>query len=277
MYRGSFTLIELLVVIVIIAILAALLLPALKRAREMAIRVECMSDRRQNGICLQLYDNDFNGLLPTHSQSYTCAGSAGKSPSNVWQMSGRRGHGALGILAQQGYVQEPKQYFCPGFIRPRRHVSWYYDRPDFMANSGNANFWEEEVVGADLPMPKILAGIVAYAAGGIGSDYLFWGDYGIEDIAERWDQGGAYGSPSPFLVSCADYGQTFVGHPNRYPNGENKGFSHKRKGLNVLCFDGSVRWIPMEEFGPHAGVKSNSNLHPAHGDLQQYARVHMEY
>ena len=68
--RRGFTLIELLVVISIIAILAALLMPALERARENAESAACLSNMRQLSLGNVQYQNDWNDVIPTHFGSY---------------------------------------------------------------------------------------------------------------------------------------------------------------------------------------------------------------
>ncbi len=104
---SAFTLIELLVVIAIIAILAAMLLPALRNARNGARRTLCMSNLKQLGSACGMYTGDNDGYLAT----WNYANNTGFTYPNDWIYIPGNSMGALKILTYGGS-------YLPGFSSP---------------------------------------------------------------------------------------------------------------------------------------------------------------
>jgi prepilin-type N-terminal cleavage/methylation domain-containing protein len=156
MPRRAFTLIELLVVIAIIAILAAMLLPALARAKQKGQQAVCLSNLKQIGLAFAMYLNDHDSRFPDRRDLKSSL-PGGYLPWTTWPPSDpRAGWAATNFLNE---CPNLNVWSCPAAVKsptgnaiqsvqatstdtnapPSRYWAWRFDRPDDPV--GQEDFW----------------------------------------------------------------------------------------------------------------------------------------
>lgn len=112
MKKKGFTLIELLVVIAIIALLMAVIMPALGKAKEIAQRVICRNNVRQQGLGTILYSNDNDTWVPTSGLGYW-----------LWDISF---FSTNQMASYAGFDDDVDVFFCPANKKKKDARFWQY-------------------------------------------------------------------------------------------------------------------------------------------------------
>lgn len=140
----SFTLIELLVVIAIIAILAAMLMPALQKARDTAKKTSCANSLKSLGNVFMFYQDSYNGLFPTDWQHETYA-----TPMFPESDTGYA-HSWTSLLMGSGFIPKaPAEkngvLYCaavPEVVKSKRYTHFGINRTLFLQGQ-NASYQEK--------------------------------------------------------------------------------------------------------------------------------------
>lgn len=182
--HGAFTLIELLVVIAIIAILAALLLPALARAKEKTRAIQCLSQFRQLGLAVRLYADDHDDTFPRSMHS---AATYNELP---W---GRSIAPYVGVAAPSAWTNLLYTiYHCP---KDQRVGNWSYGQNVYLElGPGDDYFGQPGTWHRTTQLPRPAATILQAENAGLADHIMpnFWVNLAdTEDVASTRHSGAA--------------------------------------------------------------------------------------
>jgi prepilin-type N-terminal cleavage/methylation domain-containing protein len=220
--RGGFTLIELLVVIAIIAILAAMLLPALAKAKERSKRTACLSNLKQMGLGSMMYAADHRGWL-SGTPSDTSDDLTWLYPEYI-----------SGAIARSVFVCPSTDNFIGTNIiqhpiNRRPILEDLYYQADYK-HARSAQTANQDLRGVSYEI----------------NAYMNWTTRKTESTVSRWIhrsttlglRGRMVGPSDIYLMFDGD--RDGPGDVNNYPD---KNDNHGAAGVNMQMCDGSTRWV----------------------------------
>ncbi len=219
----KFTLIELLVVVAIVSVLAAMLLPALSQAREMARRVVCVGNLKQIGLSTQLYGDDYDDRLPWINTAPTWG-----KPALLWRSEKNNGPSTgLNVLGHlmAGYRETGK--------------GAYGLTPELL------NCPSMKDIDGDLGTAWTSSDDIKRSFEKTGANHQTYCHYAANTkLAFQTHGDGAYGR----IALCADKDLPWVADSFRVNPTNDQWASHQASdglraaGFHILRFDGSARW-----------------------------------